>query len=145
MIRIGCSTSRNCGTPKSNSPWKVESATRKPPTISARRNWKKPVPAPSGSWPAALTPSAISTIAPSVASEPPPISIRWVGPQSVTSWPKRRCQKSSSGKPESAKAPQAVITMPPIGAYQPGPMRTAEAQSPSLQSAIESTPASSAP
>ena len=39
-----------------------------------------------------------SAIAPSVASEPPPMSIRWVGPQSVTSWPKRRCQRSSSGK-----------------------------------------------
>ena len=37
----------------------------------------------------------------------PPISIRWVGPQSVTSWPKSRCQKSSSGKPTSENAPQA--------------------------------------
>ena len=36
----------------------------------------------------------------------PPISIRCVGPQSVTSWPKMRCQTSSSGKPISANAPQ---------------------------------------
>ena len=33
----------------------------------------------------------------------PPISIRWVGPHRVTSWPNRRCQTSSSGKPISAE------------------------------------------
>ena len=48
----------------------------------------------------------------------PPMSIRWVGPQSVTSWPKRRCQTSSSGNPISANIPQARITTPPSGAYQ---------------------------
>ncbi len=55
----------------------------------------------------------------------PPISIRWVGPQRVTSWPKRRCQTSSSGKPISEKAPQAAIRMPPMGAYQSPEMRMA--------------------
>ena len=58
---------------------------------------------------------------PSVASDAPPISIRWVGPQSVTSWPNRRCQMSSSGKPLSAKAPQAAIIRPPTGAHQSPP------------------------
>ena len=48
----------------------------------------------------------------------PPISIRCVGPQSVTSWPKSRCQMSSSGKPSSENAPQAQISTPPSGAYQ---------------------------
>ena len=37
----------------------------------------------------------------------PPISIRWVGPHSVTSWPKMRCQTSSRGKPISAYKPAA--------------------------------------
>ena len=55
----------------------------------------------------------------------PPISIRWVGPQSVTSWPKRRCQKSSRGKAIREKAPQAAISTPPTGAYQPSVIRTA--------------------
>ena len=49
----------------------------------------------------------------------PPISMRWVGPHSVTSWPNRRCQKSSSGKAISENAPQAAISTPPTGAYQP--------------------------
>ena len=49
----------------------------------------------------------------------PPISIRWVGPQSVTSWPKIRCQTSSSGNPISANAAEAIIATPPSGAYQP--------------------------
>ena len=56
----------------------------------------------------------------------PPISIRWVGPQSVTSWPNSRCQTSSSGKPISANAPAAVISTPPSGAYQSFEIRTAE-------------------
>ena len=51
-------------------------------------------------------------------STAPPISIRWVGPQRVTSWPKSRCHMSSSGKPTSEKAPQAQISTPPSGACQ---------------------------
>ena len=116
MIRTGCSTCRNWGTLKSNSPWKVDSATRKLPASRPRRSRT------SARWWSALgvasegaDASDISAIAPSVASEAPPISIRWVGPQSVTSWPKRRCHMSSSGKPESANAPQAAITTPPTG------------------------------
>src|SRR5688500_8787467 len=31
MSRIGCHTSRNCGTAKSNSPWKVDRPIKKPP------------------------------------------------------------------------------------------------------------------
>ena len=37
----------------------------------------------------------------------PPRSIRWVGPQRVTSWPKMRCQTSSRGKPASENPPQS--------------------------------------
>ena len=59
---------------------------------------------------------------PSVASDAPPISMRWVGPQSVTSWPNSRCQMSSSGKPLSANAPQAAIIAPPTGAHQSPPI-----------------------
>ena len=57
----------------------------------------------------------------------PPISIRCVGPQRVTSWPKIRCQTSSSGKPISAKAAAASIAMPPSGAYQSPAIRIARA------------------
>ena len=71
----------------------------------------------------------------------PPISIRWVGPQSVTSWPKRRCQTSSSGKPMSEKAPQAQTSTPPSGAYQSSVMRTAVALGRPLGSTIEKKPA----
>ena len=43
-----------------------------------------------------------------VDSEAPPIIWMWVGPHSVTSWPKIRCHISSSGKPSTiALAPRA--------------------------------------
>ncbi|SHV64785.1 Uncharacterised protein [Mycobacteroides abscessus subsp. abscessus] len=58
-------------------------------------------------------------------SPAPPISIRWVGPQSVTSWPKMRCQMSSSGNPINAYRPHMAISSPPTGAYQVRVMRTA--------------------
>ena len=48
------------------------------------------------------------------------ISIRWVGDQRVTSWPKIRCQTSSSGKAMSEKAPQAAIMIAPTGASEAG-------------------------
>ncbi|CAB4936957.1 unannotated protein [freshwater metagenome] len=51
-------------------------------------------------------------------SPAPPISIRCVGPHSVTSWPKMRCQMSSNGKPMSAYSPLPAISRPPVGAYQ---------------------------
>ena len=47
---------------------------------------------------ATRAPSTSSTERPTSVIAAPPISIRWVGPQSVTSWPNSRCQKSSSGK-----------------------------------------------
>ena len=47
----------------------------------------------------------------------PPRSIRCVGPQRVTSWPKMRCQTSSRGKPASENPPQRKIRTPPTGAY----------------------------
>ena len=78
-------------------------------------------------WPGAACAHALDQqhrLADSVIAAPP-ISIRWVGPQRVTSWPKRRCQMSSSGKPIRAKAPQAVISTPPTGAYQSPAIRTA--------------------
>ena len=51
----------------------------------------------------AALPSASRTTIPSTAITAPDIIIRWVAPQSVTSWPKSRCEMSSSGKPSSAK------------------------------------------
>ena len=90
--------------------------------------------------------SPISTMPPSVASDAPPISIRWVGPQSVTSWPNSRCHMSSSGKPMSAKAPQAAIIRPPTGAHQSPPRWTAVFAGRSVPaSAIDMTPATSTP
>ncbi len=50
------------------------------------------------------------------ASRRPTIST-WVGLQSVTSWPKRRCQTSSIGKVISAMPPQSSITAPPSGTF----------------------------
>ena len=73
----------------------------------------------------ARIPSTSSTAWPTSDMPAPPISIRCVGPQSVTSWPKSRCQTSSSGKPIRANAPQAAIRRPPTGAYQSRAMRTA--------------------
>ncbi len=55
----------------------------------------------------------------------PPMSMRCVGPQSVTSWPKSRCQKSSSGNAMSANRPVAHMSTPPSGAYQSRAMRIA--------------------
>ena len=75
----------------------------------------------------ARLPSTSSTARPMSVIAAPPKSIRWVGPQSVTSWPKSRCHMSSSGKPISEKAPQAAIRTPPSGAYQVRVMRTAVA------------------
>ena len=67
----------------------------------------------------AVIASPISTMPPSVASDAPPISIRWVGPQSVTSWPNSRCQMSSSGKPREREGAagghhQAADRRPPV-------------------------------
>ena len=90
--------------------------------------------------------SPISTMPPSVASDAPPISMRWVGPQSVTSWPNSRCQMSSSGKPLSAKAPQAVIIRPPTGIHQSPPRWTAVFVGRSVPDmTMENTPATSTP
>ena len=64
-------------------------------------------------------PSISRIIAPSVESDAPPNSSRCVGPHSVTSWPKMRCQMSSSGKPASATPEQTRIRTPPSGACRP--------------------------
>ena len=125
MTSIGAKTKRNCGTPKSNSAWKVERPSRNAPVRATLRT-QRTQPMPSRSRPAlslARLPSTSRTASPMSVIEAPPISIRCVGPQRVTSWPKRRCQTSSSGKPVSEKAPQAAIRMPPMGAYQSPEMR----------------------
>ncbi len=69
--------------------------------------------------PEARAPSTSRIMPPSVDSDAPPNSCRWVGPQSVTSWPKMRCQTSSSGKPASAMPEQTRISTPPSGAWSP--------------------------
>ena len=75
--------------------------------------------------PLARPPSTCRTAIPISVMTAPPISIRWVGPQSVTSWPNSRCQPSSSGNPASAKAPAAQISTPPSGACQSRVIRSA--------------------
>ena len=69
--------------------------------------------------------STNSTASPISVIAAPPISIRCVGPHSVTSWPNSRCQTSSSGNPISANVPADAISTPPSGAYQPGATFTA--------------------
>ena len=123
MISIGWKTIRNCGTPKSNSAWKVESPSNSAPGSEIAAHERRPTPAPSR----VLAPPAStnSTASPISVIAAPPISIRCVGPHSVTSWPNSRCQTSSSGKPISANVPAAAISTPPSGAYQPGATCTA--------------------
>ena len=121
---IGSSKRLNCGTPKSNSAWKVDRPISRPPNANIRRprasavrQLRRPG--------AGSRPSTIRMQLPIRVRPAPPISIRWVGPQRVTSWPKMRCQTSSSGKPISAKAADAIIAIPPSGAYQSPLIRTA--------------------
>ena len=107
MISIGWKIIRNCGTPKSNSAWNVESPSSSAPGSETRRMKRDPrqLAAAAG---LAFAPAAStnSTARPTRVIAAPPISIRCVGPHSVTSWPNRRCQTSSSGKPISENAPR---------------------------------------
>ena len=146
----GWLTARNCGTPKSNSAWNVDRPIRRPPISATWRAIVKRAKRPRGPEPAgrgrARRPSCSSTAWPISVIPAPPISIRWVGPQSVTSWPNSRCHMSSSGKPASANAPQEAISRPPTGALQPGAIETAAG--PGVVSrgiAIASTPAANTP
>ena len=94
---------------------------------------------------AALFPSRWRIHAPITENEAPPKRSRWVGPQSVTSWPKMRCQPSSSGKASSEIEPQIVMISPPSGAYQPFGSRMAERLGRSSGSARAITPANRTP
>ena len=120
IMSIGWKMSWNCGTPRSNSSWNVVIAMSRPPGSHVLRRclthhfsvWI---------WPVRFmtrTTSTWSTAIPSSAIEAPPMSMRCVGPQSVTSWPKSRCHWSSSGKASSEKLPDANMRMPPSGACQ---------------------------
>ena len=131
-ISAGWRTARNCGTPKSNSAWNVERPISRPPISATWRSIAKRANKPRGDVAAALaaargSPPGAAPPGRSASCPAPPISIRCVGPHSVTSWPKSRCQTSSSGKPASANAPQAAISTPPTGARQPQPTETAAA------------------
>ncbi len=142
MISSGWKTKRNCGTPKSNSAWKVERPSMNPPVSATARARSAQFASPR--FPPASrarSPSTSRTAIPTRVIDAPPMSIRWVGPQSVTSWPNRRCQTSSSGKPVSAKAPQAHTRMPPSGAYQSPPSLTAVLLGRSLGRTIARKPA----
>ena len=105
-ISIGWKTSRNCGTPKSNSAWKVERPIRKRARRATTRPHERAHAALAGRRRSrrAAPPRRAARPARSASSPAPPISIRCVGPHSVTSWPNSRCQTSSSGKPISANA-----------------------------------------
>ncbi len=137
-ISIGWNRKSNCGTPKSNSAWNVESPSRRAPGSEIRRMNATHAGAERVLAPPASTNSTASPISVIAA---PPISIRCVGPHSVTSWPNSRCQTSSSGKPISANVPAEAIRTPPSGAYQSRPSRIADALGRSFGSTIAKKPA----
>ena len=93
----------------------------------------------------AAAPSISRIMPPSVESEAPPNSSRCVGPHSVTSWPKMRCQRSSSGKPVSATPEQTRISTPPSGASSPPGSLSAVAPGFSVGRKIASRPAKNTP
>jgi len=106
-----------------------QAPTTRPRAAMASSFSRRPVPLPLGSSavPAGLAaassaltwrPSDSRMSIPNRLSPAPPISMRWVGPQSVTSCPKSRWETSSSGKPMSANAPQPMRTSPPTGTCQ---------------------------
>ena len=136
----GSSTKRNCGTPKSNSAWKVLSPTRNPPATAYSPTFTHEV-RERVTW----MPSIIKTQPPYVDRLAPPMSMRWVGPNSVTSWPKSLCQTSSSGKPSRAKVPQPSRRPAPTGARQERVRRSVPAGRLSRDSAIEMAPAAKTP
>ena len=126
MISNGWKIIWNCGTPKSNSAWNVESPSRNAPGSETRRIQRAHGSSPRRPASRDAAPaSTSSTASPTSVIAAPPISIRCVGPHSVTSWPKSRCQTSSSGKPISENAPHSAISTPPSGAYQSLVIRTA--------------------
>ena len=120
MMSIGWKRSWNCGTPRSNSSWNVDSAMRTPP---ATRSLRRPLTHQTSRsnvpsrfiW--RMTSTCSTAMAMSVMAAPP-MSMRCVGPQSVTSWPNSRCHWSSSGNASSEKLPATNMRMPPSGAYQ---------------------------
>ena len=117
-IRIGWKASWNCGTPKPNSSWSVDRPISVAPASWTSQASSRSRPGPGR--PAAQRPSTSSSQAAIGASEAPPIISTCVGPQSVTSWPKMRCQTSSSGKPIIATPPHSSSSAPPSGIRQPG-------------------------
>ena len=125
MTSIGPKIIRNCGTPKSNSTGKTIRPIKRPPDRATRRSHMIHESSPRLRTGSARPASTIRIAIPIRVMAAPPMSIRWVGPQSVTSWPKILCQTSSRGKPIRANIPQVVITTPPRGAYQSPTMRTA--------------------
>ena len=146
-ISSGWKMKRNCGTPKSNSPWKVDRPMSSPPIRPMRRTAtaKDASVMRSKRTPRACMPSASRIAWPMSESPAPPKSIRCVGPQSVTSWPNIRCHMSSSGKPSRAKPAQAASSTPPTGTYQSRVIRSAAAPGFSSGSASERQPAAKMP
>ena len=81
-IMNGSSTRRNCGTSKSNSPWKTDRPSSRPPIAEAwrtkraiRPTLRSPSSVDSPPWP-----SCSSTSRPTSERPAPPMSMRWVGP-----------------------------------------------------------------
>ena len=139
-ISIGSNTWRNWGTPKSNSIWNTDRPMMMPPKPRYLIDLRK-MPSLGLSSPIARWPSYSRSSAEIVENPAPPIIIRWVGPHSVTSWPKMRCQTSSSGKPVKAYRPQPAIRKPLTGAYQSLVIRTANGPGFSYGRTIAAQPA----
>jgi hypothetical protein len=86
-ISIGWNSIRNCGTPKSNSAWKIEIPIKSPAIKPTRRAWVTSEGAERSPRRVRRChiPSRSSTACPTRVMAAPPSIIRWVGPHSVTS------------------------------------------------------------
>ena len=85
MTSIGWKIIWNWGTPKSNSAWNVESPSRNAPGSDTRRIQRAQATSPRPASRLAAPASTSSTARPTSVIAAPPISIRCVGPHSVTS------------------------------------------------------------
>jgi hypothetical protein len=143
-INSGWNTSRNCGTPKSNSPCNVDIPISTAPAtwISASRRRRLDR---SAGWARSASMKRIHIAI--VHSEAPATIWMCGGLQRVTSWPKMRCHTSSMGKPASATTPQRRSRAPPTGTRRQRCRggSSPPARSASAPSSIDTRPATARP
>ena len=123
-ISIGWKRKSNCGTPKSNSAWKVERPIRKPPPSAARRSISQNGTLPvailaAGGCPGVRVPSASSTPWPTSDTDGA------ADQHQVRRAPQRHVLAEEpvpdvvEREADQREAAAAAISMPPSGAYQP--------------------------